>query len=967
MALYNCDSTRLPKAIVDSLSTLRDQNDDIRCQVVLRHRNLEKLSELYMKMVESTDEDADTFVASEISRDFMARLRIGVMADTAPVDGLNEEKPSDIVFLQEVISREAKFVWSPVKKSTMPDLLTHYPPRWSRRRPSVKDELKSTAYLVCPSQPSVGWSYLKALQAVCDVNEYDQDNYYLPSRQISFQNEETRSIFDEAHKIGEWVANYDELLDQRLLRNQGVNVIKYQHSQSNGPNLVVSTKSKLNLLQILVKRRLNSLNLGLEEPELSKLAEKFIDEANMLSGDIVLRAAKRGKFASELLGVVLSKALVKSELGKSESIGWFFLDDYASWLGKKEEQIADILALCPKEVNGNFYLQVIITECKYIDIKGLANSKKISRKQLKDTVLRINNALFGNPTRLDKDLWLARISDLLVEGVEFTKESSLSLEEWREGIRNGEIPIDLKGYSHVFVSISSDDSNLDCEQIQITEIEGCYQEVYNREKVRELVLGINKNEQLTSIRNGIGDERPWDVVRAVLPPEADSEETEDQNDSGSFQSQTAQNQQNTSSDEVNNNEQSSTGREESDNDESVEVGPSDFWGGSNLKEWIDTSVSQLVDDGSNEWLNDVERKLKTALMSYNLQAKVLGSRLTPNSGIIRLKGSDNLKVEDIERKKSQLLTTHALQVLNVVGRPGEIVVFIARPEREVIYLRDIWKRRKVEQIMPGMNMNFLIGVKEVDGELLYLNLGGSFEGLQQHAPHTLVAGATGSGKSILLQNLILDICATNSKEMAQVYLIDPKFGVDYQSLEDLPHLTEGIIIDQDKAATVLESLVTEMESRYLTFRENKVPNIKEYNKKAPEGQKMPLIFLIHDEFADWMLVDEYKNTVSSSVQRLGVKARAAGIHLIFAAQRPDKDALPVQLRDNLGNRLILKVESSGTSEIALGEKGAERLLDKGHLAARLSGESSLIFAQVPFLSSEDSFDVVNAIKQGKNL
>ncbi|WP_286230576.1 FtsK/SpoIIIE domain-containing protein [Neobacillus mesonae] len=967
VVLYNCDSTRLPKAIVDSLSTLRDQNDDIRCQVVLRHRNLEKLSELYMKMVESTDEDADTFVASEISRDFMARLRIGVMADTAPVDGLNEEKPSDIVFLQEVISREAKFVWSPVKKSAMPDLLAHYPPRWSRRRPSVKDELKSTAYLVCPSQPSVGWSYLKALQAVCDVNEYDQDNYYLPSRQISFQNEETRSIFDEAHKIGEWVANYDELLDQRLLRNQGVNVIKYQHSQSNGPNLVVSTKSKLNLLQILVKRRLSSLNLGLEEPELAKLAEKFIDEANMLSGDIVLRAAKRGKFASELLGVVLSKALVKSELRKTESIGWFFLDDYASWLGKKEEQIADILALCPKEENGNFYLQVIITECKYIDIKGLANSKKISRKQLKDSVLRINNALFGSPTRLDKDLWLARISDLLVEGVEFTKESSLSLEEWREGIRNGDIPIDLKGYSHVFVSSSSDDSNLDCEQIQITELEGCYQEVYNREKVRELVLGINKNEQLTSIRNGIGDDRPWETVLASLPPKNSTERTEVETGSGLSRGQNEQNQEDTDSDEVNENEQneSSIGIEVERNiDESVNVGQSEFWGGSKLEEWIDTGVSQMVEHESEEWLNEVERKLKTALMSYNLQAKVLGSRLTPNSGIIRLKGSDNLKVEDIERKKSQLLTTHALQVLNVVGRPGEIVVFIARPEREVIYLRELWKRRKLEQIMPGMNMNFLIGVKEVDGELLYLNLGGSFEGLQQHAPHTLIAGTTGSGKSILLQNLILDICATNSKEMAQVYLIDPKFGVDYQSLEDLPHLTEGIIIDQDKAATVLESLVTEMEGRYLTFRENKVPNIKEYNKKAPEGQKMPLIFLIHDEFADWMLVDEYKNTVSSSVQRLGVKARAAGIHLIFAAQRPDKDALPVQLRDNLGNRLILKVESSGTSEIALGEKGAERLLDKGHLAARLSGESSLIFTQVPFLSSEDSFDVVNAIKQG---
>lgn len=979
VVLYNCDSTRLPKAIVDSLSSLRDKNDDIRCQVVLRHRNRDKLSELYMKMIENTESDSDTFVASEVSRDFMARLRIGVMADTAPINETNEEKPSDIVFLQEVISREAKFVWSPVKKGKIPDLIDHYPPRWSRRRPAAKDELKSTAYLVCPSQPAVGWSYLDAVRGICDNSDTDPNNYYLPSRQISFQNEETRGIFDEAHKLGEWVANYDELLDQRLLKNQGVNVIKYQHSQSNGPNLTVSTKSKLNLLQILVKRRLSSLNLNLNEENLASLSESFIEEANDLSGDIVLRAAKRGKFASELLGVVLSKLLVTSELGKTPSIGWFFLDDYASWLGKKEEQIADIMALCPKEEDGKYSLQLIITECKYVDIKSLANSKKTSKKQLKDTVLRVNNAIFGNPSKLDRDLWLARISDMLVEGVEFYQDSSLSLEEWREGIRQGEIPIDLRGYSHVFVSSSSEESNLDCEQTQLVDLENCYQEVYNREKVRELVLGIFNKESLNQIRADIGDERPWENLKAISPSkeitiENKTRDNEDINTevSKSFnqdkvnQEQNRDQNQEINHNEIEYNEPPGTNQEEVRNEASPEGenGQRGLWYGPSLERWIaKTNSTNSSHSESEEWLNDAVRKLKTALMSYNLQAKVLGSRLTPNSAIIRLKGSDNLKVEDIERKKSQLLTTHALMVLNLMAIPGEIVVFIARPERQVIYLRDLWNKRKVKEIMPGMNMNFLVGVKEVDGELLYLNLGGAFEELQQHAPHTLIAGATGSGKSILLQNLILDICATNSKEMAQVYLIDPKFGVDYVSLEGLPHLTEGIIIEKEKAMEILESLVSEMEKRYLIFRESKVPNIKEYNKKAPADKKMPLIFLIHDEFADWMLVEDYKNTVSASVQRLGVKARAAGIHLIFAAQRPDKDALPIQLRDNLGNRLILKVESIGTSEIALGEKGAERLLNNGHLAARLSGEPNLIYAQVPFLSSEDAFEVVDAIKE----
>jgi S-DNA-T family DNA segregation ATPase FtsK/SpoIIIE len=100
------------------------------------------------------------------------------------------------------------------------------------------------------------------------------------------------------------------------------------------------------------------------------------------------------------------------------------------------------------------------------------------------------------------------------------------------------------------------------------------------------------------------------------------------------------------------------------------------------------------------------------------------------------------------------------------------------------------------------------------------------------------------------------------------------------------------------------------------------------------------------------------------VQRLGVKARAAGIHLIFAAQRPDANVMPIQLRDNLGNRLILKVSSIGTSEIALGVKGAESLLGRGHLAARLEGETGIVYAQAPFLSDDDIALVVEAIIHG---
>jgi S-DNA-T family DNA segregation ATPase FtsK/SpoIIIE len=113
-----------------------------------------------------------------------------------------------------------------------------------------------------------------------------------------------------------------------------------------------------------------------------------------------------------------------------------------------------------------------------------------------------------------------------------------------------------------------------------------------------------------------------------------------------------------------------------------------------------------------------------------------------------------------------------------------------------------------------------------------------------------------------------------------------------------------------------------------------------------------------------MLTEEYKQEVASAVQRLDIRARAAGIYLVFAAQRPEANVMPMQLRANLGNRLILRVDSEGTSDIALGEKGAERLLGRGHLLAKVEGTSSLIYAQVPFATPEEIDELVQLIRSG---
>lgn len=348
---------------------------------------------------------------------------------------------------------------------------------------------------------------------------------------------------------------------------------------------------------------------------------------------------------------------------------------------------------------------------------------------------------------------------------------------------------------------------------------------------------------------------------------------------------------------------------------------------------------------------------KSALQQLQLQAKLTGSTLTPNSALLRFAGSANLTIELVSRKRSELLTTFGLNVISIRAEPGAVVLAIERPSRELVEIGKLWAGWQPDPSTWG-NQDLLIAVRENDGSPLILSPS------RLHAPHTLVAGSTGSGKSVLIQNIILAIAATNTPAQARIVLIDPKQGVDYFAFEGLPHLDGGIIDNQDVANERLTELVAEMDRRYGLFKVARVNNLAAYNQKVPVGERLPVIWLVHDEFAEWMLTEDYKEAVSSVVQRLGVKARAAGIYLVFAAQRPDANVMPMQLRANLGNRLILRVDGEGTSEIALGERGAERLLGRGHLLAKLEGERDLCFAQVPFVPNEFADGVVAATSVG---
>ncbi len=957
--LYNCDAAGLPLAAVEALGAVHDQ-EEMHCNVLVRHRDRPKLNRVYRELLQQTEGDPDAIVVSETSPNFMSKLRIGVMLDSSGAVS-SSHRAVDVAFLHDVVSRQAKEAWFPVPTaSAEPSILDHVPPRWSYRRVTAEDELKATNYLACPRQPKAGWAYLDAVAAVIRRQSHKAHEHFLPARQISFEDHGLKAMFDEVHDLSEWVASYDDLLDKRQLAALGIRVIRYRRQRTHGRNMVVSSTSELRLLHVLVRRRLGELSLGLTDEKLSALAQRMIDDALLISGDIVLRAAKRGVSAGELIGLVLSRALIAEEFGAEGTVAWFLLDDYAEWLGQKEQGMADILALnVGRDHDGAPTLRAIVTEAKYVGSDTSADARRTSRQQLAQTIERINDALFGDPGRLDRDLWLSRLSDLLLDGATAIGQSD-ALEEVRNGIREGTVPIDLRGYSHVFVWGPPEAWASAGEQDILEDIPNGLQELFAREDLRNLVRAYEAGDPLASARRALGEYRPWEKVEFRSPaPRVKWTQTEEGSAKKSSPPPTAD----ATPEHVEDSHPVEAAQlpmveEKAEADHSR---PMPARGALSDLIAAKTHQESPLAEADRAWLEETAQKLRTALLGYGLQAKILESRLTPNAALIRFMGSDKLRVEDIEARQSALLTTHGLRLVAISPLPGEIVVGVARPQRQIVSLWDIWSRRGMNRNTAGINTSFVIGLRELDGEILYLNLGSAFGGAQQHEPHTLIAGATGSGKSVLIQSLILEIAATNSSSLAQIVLIDPKMGVDYSAVESLPHIREGIIVDQARAIEVLEGLVHEMDRRYELFRAKSVRDLRAFNVSANPDQRLPMIFLVHDEFAEWMLTENYKEAITANVQRLGVKARAAGIHLIFAAQRPDANVMPMQLRDNLGNRLILKVASIGTSEIALGTKGAESLLGLGHLAARLSGEPGIVFAQAPFLSDDDIERAVDAI------
>lgn len=354
------------------------------------------------------------------------------------------------------------------------------------------------------------------------------------------------------------------------------------------------------------------------------------------------------------------------------------------------------------------------------------------------------------------------------------------------------------------------------------------------------------------------------------------------------------------------------------------------------------------------------KKLIEILDNFQIPAELVQTYIGPSVTKFEVKPDSSIKISKIAALADNIkMELQAKDIRIEAPIPGKNAVGVEVPNVEMSMVRLIELMRTIPKEKENKKLLFLLG-KDLMGKTIVGEL--------DKMPHLLIAGATGSGKSVCVNSLITTLLLRTSPHEVKLLLVDPK-KVEFTAFHDIPHLIAPVISDAGQAAKALKTVVALMENRYEVFATVGVRNITSYNEKVlayPEDHLsiMPYIVVIVDELADLMMVAGKE--VESSIQRITQLARAAGIHLVVATQRPSTDVITGIIKANIPSRIAFAVSSSIDSRTILDFGGAEKLLGNGDLLYMPIGETANIRVQGVFISDDEVNKVAQAAKaQGK--
>ncbi|NMF63575.1 DNA translocase FtsK [Brasilonema octagenarum] len=326
--------------------------------------------------------------------------------------------------------------------------------------------------------------------------------------------------------------------------------------------------------------------------------------------------------------------------------------------------------------------------------------------------------------------------------------------------------------------------------------------------------------------------------------------------------------------------------------------------------------------------DEMAQDLVNTLQSFGINVDYHGAAIGPAFIRVKLKPQLGVKVNSLLKLSADLQVQLGLANPPLISpQAGYVSIDLPRPDRQVAKFEDYIKSQVLPATAP---VKIAIGVN-LEGQLIEADLS------DPNTCHFLVGGTTGSGKSEYLRSLLLSLILRHSPAHLQIALVDPK-RVTFPEFERMQWLYSPVVKESDRAIELMQELVTEMESRYQRFEKAKCADLSTYNQRSP--QPLPRIVCIFDEYADFMAEKESRTALEQSIKRLGAMARAAGIHLIIATQRPEAGIVTPIIRSNLPGRVALRTASEADSAIILGGKQttAARLLGKGDLLYQMGAQ-----------------------------
>ncbi len=365
--------------------------------------------------------------------------------------------------------------------------------------------------------------------------------------------------------------------------------------------------------------------------------------------------------------------------------------------------------------------------------------------------------------------------------------------------------------------------------------------------------------------------------------------------------------------------------------------------------------AQTIDEN---FLVEKAKALQTKLGEFWVPIAIEGFDIGPSIVQIKIKPEEWIRISAIEGLANDIklsLKSKSLRIIAPIPWTDLVGIQIPNPKPNMVRLGDIINTSEFSENMKKNWTNLSLG-KGIDGSIQIKAL--------ESMPHLLVAGATGSGKSVGINDFIVSLMFQNTPAELKFLMVDPK-QVELEMYSGLPYLLAPIVYDSGKAIKLLQRTVEEMEKRYSTLKDERVRNLDEYNARMQsEGkEKMYRIVFIIDEMADMMLSSSAnRKEVENCINRLAAKARAVGIHLILATQRPSVNVITGLIKANIPTRIAFGVVSEVDSRTILGRKGAEDLVGKGDMLYMDPSTKFPIRIQAPFIATEEIEKVVAQLR-----